>query len=146
MNNLDAFAKRMNRIAVQVESNVEEAVKDCAEAVTRTVIEATPADTGKAKSNWIVALDVPASTEKSAFIPGFVGSTAEANSQAAIGLGMEVIQKYKVSQNRSINITNSLPYIGALNDGHSTQAPAAFVRIAVLSGLATVRKAKVIKE
>jgi hypothetical protein len=39
-----------------------------------------------------------------------------------------------------------LPYIGALNDGHSKQAPADFVRIAVMDGLATVRGAKILKD
>ncbi len=146
MNNLDAFANRMNRIAVQVEGNVEKAVKDCAETVTRTVIGATPADTGKAKSNWIAQLDVSASTERPAFLPGSHGSTAEANSQIAISQALDVIQRYKMVENQSINITNNMPYIGALNDGHSKQAPADFVRIAVLSGLASVRNAKLIRE
>ncbi|WP_407649132.1 hypothetical protein [Devosia algicola] len=42
----------MSRISVEVEGGVEQAVKDCAVAVTRTVINATPVDTGRARSNW----------------------------------------------------------------------------------------------
>lgn len=145
MNNLDSFARRMEHLAVRVEGNVEVAVRDCAAAVAKSVIEATPADTGKAKSNWIAQLDVPTSTEREAFAFGVGGSTGELNGQTAINQALEVIQRYRADQNRSINFTNNLPYISALNDGHSKQAPAEFVRIAVLSGLATVRNTKFLK-
>ena len=55
--NLDDFAKRIDRIAVRVEGNVERAVKDCAGAVLRSVVENTPVDTGMARSNWTPELD-----------------------------------------------------------------------------------------
>lgn len=51
MAGLEDFARRMNRIALQVEGNVEQAVRDCAKAVTKSVVENTPVDTGRAKSN-----------------------------------------------------------------------------------------------
>jgi Bacteriophage HK97-gp10, putative tail-component len=146
MNNMDSFARRIERLAVRVEGNVESAVRECASAVAKAVIEATPANTGKAKSNWTAQLDAPASTERDAYSPGVGGSTSELNGQAAINLALQVIQRYRADQNRSINITNNLPYISALNDGHSKQAPAEFVRMAVFSGLSTVQKAKVLRD
>jgi Bacteriophage HK97-gp10, putative tail-component len=115
MINLDAFAKRMERMAVRVEGNVEVAVRDCAATVAKSVIDATPADTGKAKSNWIAQIDEPASTEREPFALGVGGSTSELNGQAAINQALEVIQRYRADQNSSINITNNLPYISALN-------------------------------
>lgn len=146
MAGLEDFAKRMNRIAVQVESNVEQAVRDCAKAVTKSVVENTPVDTGRARSNWVVQLDAPFSGQLPAHVPGASGSSAEANSLAAIDRGLAVIDRYYVERNNSIHITNNLPYIGALNDGHSKQAPADFVRTAVIDGLTTIRNAKIIKD
>ena len=146
MAGLDDFARRMNRIAVQVEGNVEKAVRDCAGAVAKSVIEYTPADTGRAISNWSAQLDGPFVGERPANVPGIGGSTAEANRLAAIDQGLEIISRYSVERNGSIHISNNLPYIGALNDGHSKQAPADFVRIAVMEGLATVKGAKIIKD
>lgn len=67
----------------------------------------------------------------------------EANAAAAIEAADKVIETFDIGKNAEIHITNNLPYIGALNDGHSKQAPADFVRIAVMDGLATVRGAKV---
>lgn len=144
--NLDDFAKRMNRIAMQVEGNVEQAVKDCAGAVARSVISNTPADTGRARSNWTAEMDQAFGKLFPAHVPGEKGSTADANAEIAINQAIEVIDQFDINSNRSVHISNSLPYIGALNDGHSKQAPADFVRIAVLEGLATVRGAKIVDD
>jgi hypothetical protein len=146
MGGLDDFAGRMSRLSVQVEGNVEEAVKDCAKAVTRTVIDATPVDTGRARSNWTAELDQAFARLFPAHVPGEKGSTAEANAEAAINQANEVVNQFDITANREIHVANSLPYIGVLNDGHSKQAPAGFVQEAVMEGLATVRGAKILKD
>ncbi|MFN3627146.1 MAG: HK97 gp10 family phage protein [Parvibaculum sp.] len=146
MAGLDDFANRMSRISVEVEGGVERAVKDCAVAVTRTVIDATPVDTGRARSNWTAELDQAFQTLFPAHVPGVKGSTATANAEIAIGNAEAVIEQFDISKNGSIHISNGLPYIGALNDGHSTQAPVDFVKLAVIDGLATIRNAKILKD
>lgn len=146
MSGLDDFARRMSRLSVQVEDNVEQAVKDCAKAVTRTVVNATPVDTGRARSNWTAELDQAFSRLFPAHVPGEKGSTGEANAEVAISQANELIDRYDITANREIHIANSLPYIGALNDGHSRQAPAGFVLEAVMEGLANVRGAKILKD
>lgn len=145
MAGLDDFAKRMDRIAVRVEGNVEQAVKDCARAVARSVISNTPVDTGRARSNWTAEMDQAFAGLFPARMPGEKGSTGEANAVAAIDAAEQVIETFDIQKNTEIHISNSLPYIGALNDGHSVQAPADFVRLAVLDGLATVRGARIVE-
>jgi HK97 gp10 family phage protein len=144
MTGLDDFAKRIDRIAVQVEGNVEKAVKDCAGAVARSVISNTPVDTGRARSNWTAQMDAAFNGLFPARVPGEKGSTGEANAAAAVEAAEKVIETFDIEKNAEVHITNNLPYIGALNDGHSKQAPADFVRLAVMDGLATVRGAKVV--
>lgn len=146
MSGLDDFARRMSRLSMQVEGNAEQAVKDCAKAVTRTVINATPVDTGRARSNWTAELDQAFSRLFPAHVPGEKGSTGEANAEAAINQANDAIDRFDINANRSVHISNSLPYIGALNDGHSKQAPAGFVEEAVMEGLATVRGARILKD
>ncbi|WP_174801462.1 HK97 gp10 family phage protein [Martelella limonii] len=143
---LDDFANRMNRISIEVERGVDRAVKDCAVAVTSTVINATPVDTGRARSNWTAELDQAFQKLFPAHVPGEKGSTASANAGIAIEKAEAVIEQFDIGKNRSIHISNSLPYIGALNDGHSKQAPADFVKLAIMDGLATVRNAKILKD
>lgn len=146
MAGLDDFANRMSRISVEVEGGVERAVKDCAVAVTCAVIHATPVDTGRARSNWTAELDQAFQNLFPAHVPGEKGSTATANAEIAIEKAEAVIEQFDIGKNGSIHISNSLPYIGALNDGHSAQAPADFVKLAVMDGLATVRGAKILKD
>lgn len=146
MAGLDDLAKRLNHIAVRVEGNVERVMKDCAQAVLRSVVEATPVDTGAARSNWTPELDRAFEGLFPARVPGTKGSTADANAAATITAGTPVIEAFDIRTNREIHITNNAGHIQALNDGHSQQAPADFVRIAVLEGLATVRGAKILEE
>lgn len=146
MAGLDDFAKRMSRVSVEVEGGVERAMKDCAVAVTRSVINATPVDTGRARSNWTAELDQAFEKLFPAHVPGVKGSTATANAEIAIEKAKAVIEQFDIGKNGSIHISNSLPYIGPLNDGHSKQAPADFVKLAAMDGLATVRNAKILKD
>lgn len=146
MAGLDDFAQQMNRIAVRVEGNVERAVKDCAGAVARSIISNTPVDTGRARSNWTAQMDAAFDGLFPARVHGEKGSTGEANAVAAIEAAEKVIETFDIGKNAEIHVTNNLPYIGALNDGHSKQAPSDFVRLAVMDGLATVRSAKILEE
>jgi hypothetical protein len=145
MAGLEDFAKRMSRISVEVEDGVERAVKDCAIAVSRSVINATPVDTGRARSNWTAEMDQAFYKLFPAHVPGAKGITGEANAEITSEQAEAAISQFDISKNSSIHISNSLPYIGALNDGHSKQAPTDFVKLAVMEGLATVRSAKILK-
>ena len=146
MAGLDDLAKKLDRIAVRVEGSVERAMKDCAQVVLRSVVEGTPVDTGTARSNWTPELDRAFEGLFPARVPGIKGSTGDANSVATIGAGAPVIEAFDIRTNREIHITNNAGHIQALNNGHSQQAPADFVRIAVLEGLATVRGAKILDD
>jgi hypothetical protein len=146
MAGLDDLANRVDRIAVRVEGNVERAMKDCGQVVLRSVVEGTPVDTGTARSNWTPELDRAFEGLFPARVPGIKGSTGDANSVATIEAGAPVIEAFDIGTNREIHITNNAGHIQALNDGHSKHAPADFVRIAVLEGLATVRGAKILDD
>ncbi|MEV5407178.1 hypothetical protein AB0L20_32200 [Streptomyces albidoflavus] len=121
-------------------------MKDCAQVVLRSVVEATPVDTGKARSNWTPELDRAFEGLFPARVPGIKGSTGDANSVATIEAGAPVIEAFDIHENREIHITNNAGHIQSLNNGHSQQAPADFVRIAVLEGLATVRGVKILDD
>ncbi len=81
----------------------------------------TPVDTGRARANWHMELDAP---QIRLFEPGqeapviFTPGTAVSKS------------------NPAAFVSNNLPYIRRLNEGHSKQAPAGFVEDAI----ATVKR------
>jgi hypothetical protein len=117
-----------------VEDNADKLVRKVALKIDATVVLATPVDTGRARSNWQVELNKPA-----------VGTVEAMEAGAAINKGKDVISRYEGgTPGASINITNNLPYIGRLNEGHSAQAPAGFVEEAVLVGISQVKGAKLL--
>ena len=146
MATLAEFAKRMTRISVEVENGVEQGMRDCAGTVARSVIGGTPADTGRARSNWSAQLDEAYAGVLPAYVPGSAGSTAQENAAAATRAAVAKITRFKIDKHKSIHITNNLPYISSLNDGHSKQAPAAFVQMATLAGLMAVRGMRILKD
>lgn len=86
---------------------------------TRLVYK-TPVDTGRARGGWLPSIDSPAGGE---------GGADPTGQQAVV----KIMGKF--SRNapayRVYYITNNVPYIGDLNNGHSQQAPAHFVEMAV---------------
>jgi len=139
---LERFARRMRMRANNVPREVTKAKRRAALAVDQAVVLGTPVDTGTARSNWIVSLDVPSKSIREAYTPLDGGDMSEsANAQAALAQGKDVIVRAKFETD--IHITNNLDYIVPLNEGSSAQAPAAFVEEAVDAGVQAARKTKI---
>jgi hypothetical protein len=139
---LKAFSNRMLVIARNVPLEANRIKKQVAKAVNAAVVNGTPVDTGKARSNWIATLGGPADIVIMPYFPtshGGIGETA--NASAAIEHAELVIDG--VVPGQTINFTNSVDYIMLLNTGWSDQAPAMFVEQAVDVGVATIRNASV---
>lgn len=119
------FVSRVNRVAAKIEKNTDNIVKKAALAVDQTLVLATPVDTGRARSNWIVSLGVGTSRTRMPFAPIKPGTdpskfSETANTAAALADAKGVIEKRKEGQD--IYISNNLEYIGELNRGTSPQA------------------------
>lgn len=110
-------------------------VRRVALAVDTAVVLATPVRTGRARANWQVGLgSAPVGTLAAPSSPG-------AGASEALGRGQATIGEYQ-GQGGTIHISNNLPYIGALNDGSSKQAPAGFVESAIMAGVAAIDQAR----
>ena len=87
--------------------------------VYRNIIIGTPVDTGRARSNWVLginALPADSNTQSDPGSYGVPGGKAANNITTANA-------KLKASESRlrSVFITNSVPYIEALEEGSSKQ-------------------------
>lgn len=132
------FADSLHELSKRIVDNVDAGWRATVLAVDQAVVVATPVDTGRARSNWRVSTD---KTEDifEAFAKGVSGSTASANTQAALDQGAEAV---KQATGDVMYISNNLPYIQPLNDGSSAQAPAGFVEQAVQAGIDAVAQIK----
>lgn len=107
----------------KVTKRLEKTVRAVALTVHNTLDLTTPVDTGRARANWLPSLNTPD-------VRIVEPSVGKADLDAAI-------TAYKLAD--TIFISNNLPYIRPLNDGHSKQAPAGFVDIALLRGKQAVK-------
>lgn len=131
------FRLRMARLGAKVAENADKTVRKAAMAVDQAVVIATPVDTGRARANWLAALDVATSNTTDGTDKG--GARAIAAARA-------IIAGYDGDVNLEVHITNNLEYIGRLNDGSSYQAPAGFVQQATRRGVSAVKGAKLLED
>lgn len=138
------FERNMRKRARNVEQGAAQAVRKAALAIDAAVVLATPVDTGRARSNWQVSLNAPPGNTLPAYSPGAGGNTGSANAQAALQQGADTVARSRPGD--SIWITNNLPYIGRLNNGHSAQAPAGFVQKAITVGANAIKGFAILRE
>ena len=90
-------------------------------SIYRDVIQGTPVDTGRAKNNWDLSMNTPSSSYDSN--AGESGATRGTMSGRA-GIKYNTADaKLKLNEKRltTVHITNNVPYIEALEQGHSPQ-------------------------
>ena len=128
---------RVKAIGQAIEKVVEKTAKKVTldvvanlKAQPRTTSTGTPVDTGWARNNWIPSIgesvDEPVGDRETD-----VQSAARAQAE-----GEAEVLKYNVSRG-TIYVSNNVPYISLLNDGHSSQQPAGFVQRSIEKAVTT---------
>lgn len=113
------------RIGAALRNHVERAMKMLALEVDRQLRKLTPVDTGHARRNWVPSVGSP--------------NTGEVEGDGAHAEGIARVLSYKLTEG-SIWVANAVPYIRALNYGHSKQAPVGFVEMAIDLALQAVQE------
>lgn len=134
MATLREFSVRIKRVAGRVPERADVMTRRVLLACAATVVLRTPVDTGRARANWQAQVGQPAQgtlPEPSSPAQGPAAALARAQAVAAAYRG-----------EKSLHLTNNLPYISALNRGSSSQAPANFVQAAIAAALQAIRAAR----
>jgi hypothetical protein len=151
MASLRDFSIRMNAIAARVEGAGTRVQRQVSIAILQPLVMATPVGN--------VALWNAQSRHSAP--QGYVGGRARGNWHVSVGgpdakvvegedsAGNRTIAEGKTAIDTStpkepIYLNNNLPYIVPLNQGHSHQAPAAFVETAVQRGIDVARSMKIL--
>lgn len=151
MASLGQLSVSMQQLASRVERRAPEIKRKVAAAILRNVVLATPVGNptiwrephkapkgyagGRARANWLVGIGQTNTAVLEAEDAGGEG-TISAGISLMVGAGAGV----------QIHLCNNLPYIIPLNEGHSHQAPAAFIETAVQGGGEILRSEKVTEE
>ena len=107
-----------DRIVKNLRTVIRDIIKEMSLNITSDLILQTPVDTGWAKSNWLPSIGEPIE------LP--VGSKDAIDPLAQEVGSAEVAINYEL-ESGSIFISNNVPYVPLLNEGHSPFAPAGFI-------------------
>lgn len=128
----DQFAKRLRRIALGVVNGAARSVRNSAIGVLQTVTRNTPVLTMLAQSNWVANIGSPDISARP------IRPRTAVIEEARNTLSLDKIERAILSRDQvEIHIANGgdpVPYIGVLNRGSSTKAPAGFVEDALRTG------------
>lgn len=131
--NSEEFSLAVDKIIERTKGKINKIVRKIALDMSSRVIMLTPVDTGRARANWMVGIG----TSKQ-------GETVDATDKkgnSTITKVMGDLSDYDYEKDDSIFITNSVPYIGPLEHGHSSQAPNGMVKVTVAEFKDFVEKA-----
>lgn len=113
-----------------IDAATKEAVTQVAVDLHRRLVMYTPVDTGRARAGWIIS-----KSERTARFtppPGRynvpVARVISSDAGSTI-IGTDVAVPYE--KGKDVFVTNNVPYIEALDNGHSQQAPQGFSERAV---------------
>jgi hypothetical protein len=115
------FAAQVQAAINGLNNQMTQAFRKVCVDLSSKLIRQTPVETGRCRANWWPSIDTPIQrADWDRFSPD--GSSQVAEVEQVVG-ELQLGQRYV--------ITNSLPYVESLNEGHSRQAPAGFVQALV---------------
>lgn len=122
--NAASFSRSLMELCEHVDGEVEKVVRKACIDLYRRIVQRTPIDTGRAKANWQI------STSDNGSVRGSAGdSFSESDIQGLIASETSGLN-ITINDNQVI-IYNNLEYIGALENGHSQQAPGGMVVVSL---------------
>jgi len=124
------FAADLKRLCDAAGDKAELVVRKAALGLGGQMVDRSPVDTGRFKSNWMTGIGAMDSSTTTAADRSGQASRTKLQAQIAV---------WKPGQ--TIWITNNMPYAYRLENGYSKQAPGGMVRLAVQNYAQAVAKA-----
>jgi hypothetical protein len=129
------FNAQLTKFARKIQVAPQKVVKKVAFQLFRRIIEKTPVDTGRARASWNIAIG---SINPSIAPDG----QHQKNPSALAAKATTVLAGYGADGRLpAVWISNNLPYIGELENGHSQQAPAGMLKLSIMEEEAAFNQA-----
>ena len=103
-------------------------IRDIGIEIVGELIERTPVDLGNARAHWWVELGGDAPSDVAESVEDAASKQQE---------GIQELTNYELNDGK-IEIYNNVPYILALENGHSDQAPGGFMNESIENGIRSV--------
>lgn len=110
----------------KIRESLSQTIREVMWLAADNVTNATPVDTTHAANNWILSVRAPCTT---------VDGSRERPSHALQDAGKQKLLNYDVGRDGPVFLRNNVLYLQYLDQGHSQQAPAGFVTIALMNAM-----------
>lgn len=140
MASLRDHATQIRTMAKRVVANTNALQRKVALAIDQALVTGTPVLTGRARNNWQIGIGGAPGGVLGPDVPKGKGATARKAALTASGASVtaDVLSRNAAAiatgKGEDIHLTNNLPYIVPLNEGHSKLAPAGFIELAIQAG------------
>lgn len=118
---LSAFRADLKKFARTVDVDYHVVLRRVTFEILGKIVQRTPVLTGRARANWQVSQGAPSSSTYE--------MTANLTGPQSKAVAMQRAQGTAFTNYDTYWVVNNLPYIVALETGHSTQAPQGMVRV-----------------
>ena len=129
------FGRRMQQISERFDKNAADAIRRAALAADAALVLATPVDTGRARANWVASIN---SVEE------LLTENTDKGGTGTIAAAKQVIDGWALGAG-PIFLSNSVPYIIPLEEGHSRQAPAGMSKFGLAAARLELQRAGLLK-
>ena len=138
---LDGFPVRADKLAKAVSRLATRSQKELGLDVQDSVVVATPVDTGKLRSNWLMSVNVPRTDVIAPYFPGRrLGRDEQGNRLAAASQGEAAVQGLVEQADQQLWIANNTPYVETTNREGTLTTSAGYVRRGIDAGIARFKK------
>jgi len=120
------FNRDLQAFAKSLDIDITKVVKKIGFDLFRRIIVKTPWKTGRARASWTIAVNEPDRTVMPEGNYRVAQSNPEGMASAKGNAALAKLQPYE-----PVWISNNLPYIEALEQGHSQKAPEGMVGLAI---------------
>lgn len=111
-----SFIDQVAQFAQKARDSINETQRAIVLELFSSVIMDTPVDTGRSRGEWLTSSGTPVTT------------LANRLDMSGLEAVTDIVAAIPKSGDITMYLTNNLPYIGALEYGHSNQAPSGMVR------------------
>ena len=140
--NLQTFSKDLAAFAKKIDVNIGTVTRKVAIDIFSDVVKRTPVDTGRARAGWQVTTGSPGDFVPPLPIGGFSASGPIHRKKADPGHYPPPTANFdEIDGTQVVYIVNNVEYIQALEDGHSKQAPAGMVKLALATAEVAIEQA-----
>lgn len=122
MANTNSFSLSVDAWIKKAKGKTSQVVRKIAFDMSSRIIGRTPVKTGRARANWMLGIGTPNTQTVDA---------TDKDGNATSTMILSELTNYNFETGKPIFITNSVPYIVPLENGHSKKAPDGMVKITV---------------